>query len=152
MPAFEVYKPDQAIKSRWAVGVSGIALAAFGCYQLFYTLGEKAHDHAFGGFRPLGEEFPISWALILSVVLFVAGAVGTWWAVNHKRLVDFLAETELEMTKVSWSSRREVLGSSIVVIATVIILGGWIGFVDVTLSLPWGTWIGGTLGRLFGGK
>ncbi|HVY62383.1 MAG TPA: preprotein translocase subunit SecE [Planctomycetota bacterium] len=145
MPAFEVYKPDQAVKSRWALGICTISLAAFGCYQLFYSLGEWAHGHIYSGFRPLGEEFPISWALVLSIVLFIAGAVGTWWAVNHARLVDFLTETELEMTKVSWSSKREVVGSSIVVVATVIILGVWIAAVDVTLSLPWGTWIG----RLF---
>jgi preprotein translocase SecE subunit len=71
--------------------------------------------------------------------------------VNHPRLVDFFAETEIEMTKVAWSTRREVIGSSVVVVATVVILGTWIAMVDILLALPWGRWIGGTFGRLFGG-
>lgn len=149
MPAFELYKPDQAVKSRWILGASAISLVSFGCYQLFYTLGEAAHKPITDSLKPLGDEFPVSWALVLSVLFFLAGAFGTWWAVNHPRLVDFLSETEIEMGKVSWSSRREVVGSSIVVIATVIILGVWIAVIDVTLSLPWGSWIGNTVGRLF---
>ena len=148
MPAFDVYRPDQAVKSRWILGVSAISLVMFGCYQLFYSLGEWAHV-PIGGWKPLGEEFPVGWALTLSVVLFLAGAIGSWWGLNHPRLVDFLGETELEMTKVSWSSRRDVLGSSMVVIATVIILGVWIAVVDVALSLPWGNWIANAVGRLF---
>lgn len=149
MPAFQLYKPDLAVKSRWILGVSTIALVAFGCYELFYAFGEGWRGPMIDSFRPLGPEFPISWGLVTSIVLFLAGAYGTWWTVNHQRLVDFLAETELEMTKVSWSSRREVFGSSIVVIATVIILGAWIAVVDLTLSQPWGEWIGNGLGRLF---
>ncbi len=144
-----IYKPEQAVKSRWILGVSAASLLLFGCYQMFYTLPEGARGHAFGSFRPLGEEFPVSWALLASVTLALAGAAGTWIAVNHARLVDFFGETEVEMTKVSWSSRREVIGSSVVVIATVVILGIWIAAVDVILSLPWGDWVGNTFGRLF---
>ena len=69
--------------------------------------------------------------------------------INFGRLVEFLGETEVEMTKVSWSSKREVVGSSLVVIVTVVILGIWIAAVDIVLSMPWGAWIGGTIGRLF---
>ena len=150
MPAFEIYKPDQAVTSRWIFAASVGSLVCFGGYQLFYWLPESMRGHAFGGFRPLGEEFPVSWALILATVWTLAGLFGAWWAANHPKLVDFFAETEIEMTKVSWSSRREVMGSSIVVIVTVIILGIWIAAVDVILSLPWGSWVGNTLGRLFG--
>lgn len=149
MPAFEIYKPDQAYISRWALAVTTFALLLYGCYQLFYTLPDGMRGHAFGGFRPLGEEFPLSWSLVISLALGLASAGGVFWAVNHPKLVDFFAETELEMTKVSWSSRREVIGSSVVVIATVIILGVWIALVDIVLSAPWGRWISGTFGRLF---
>lgn len=145
----QVYKPDQASKSRWIFALSAVSLVLFGCYQLFYTLPESMRGHAFGGFRPLGEEFPVSWAFLLSIGLSIAGLAGVWWAINFPRLIDFFAETEVEMTKVSWSSRREVVGSSIVVIATVVILAIWIGTVDVVLALPWGEWVSKTFGRLF---
>jgi preprotein translocase SecE subunit len=152
MPAFEVHRPDHAVTSRWILAASAFTLVLFGCYQLFYTLPEGARDHISEAFRPLGPEFPVSWALVVSIVLTVAGAYATWRAANHPRLVEFFGETEVEMTKVSWSSRREVIGSSLVVIATVVILGVWISAVDVILSRPWGTWITETLNRLFGGK
>ena len=148
MPAFELYKPDTAVKSRWILGVCGTLLFVYGCHSLFYALPEKLRDHAFGTFRPLGEEFPISWALILSVGLAIAACYGVWRAVNYAKLVDFFADTETEMTKVSWSSRREVIGSSLVVIVTVVILGVWIAFVDFFLYHG-GRLLGATLGRLF---
>jgi preprotein translocase subunit SecE len=151
MPAFELYKPDQAVTSRWIFAASVGALVLFGGYQLFYWLPEGVRGHAFSGFRPFGEEFPISWALVIAVVWVLGGLFGAWWAVNHPRLVDFFTETELEMTKVSWSSRREVIGSSLVVLATVVILGVWIALVDIILSRPWAEWIGSTFGRLFRG-
>ena len=141
MPAFELYKPDQAVYSRWFMGGSLMALIVFGCHQLFYTLPERARGPMVAAFQPLGPDFPVSWALLVAVVLTVAGGVGVWRAVNHAKLVDFFAETEVEMTKVSWSSKNEVIGSSVVVVATVVILGLWIALVDVILSLPWGNWI-----------
>lgn len=140
MPAFEVYRPEQAVTSRWIFGASSLALILFGCYQLFYTLPDSARG-PFMGVKPLGDEFPISLALIVSVVLSAAGAFGIWRAANYPRLVDFFGETEVEMTKVSWASRKEVTGSSLVVVATVVILGVWIALVDVLLSLPWGEWV-----------
>jgi len=150
MPAFEVYMPKQAVTSRWIFAACGAALALFGCYQLFYTLPDAARGHAFGTLRPLGEEFPISWALITATLTAIAGSYGVFWAANHRRLVEFFGETEVEMTKVSWASRKEVVGSSIVVIATVVILGVWIALVDVILSAPWIGWVKATIDRLFG--
>jgi len=123
MPAFEVYKSDQAVTSRWILAICAGSLLLFGCNQLFYSLPDAARGHLFG-VHPLGDEFPVSFALIASLVVGVAGLIGLWLAVNHPRLVDFLAETEVEMTKVAWSSRKEVVGSSVVVVATVVILGG----------------------------
>ena len=152
MPAFELHRPEHAVASRWILAASAVALTVFGSYQLFYTMPDAWRDHVSESFRPLGPEFPVSWALITSIAVSIAGCFGTWYAANHPKLVEFFGETEVEMTKVSWSSRKEVVGSSMVVIATVVILGVWIATVDVVLSRPWGTWISDTLGRLFGGK
>jgi preprotein translocase subunit SecE len=149
MPAFEIYKQELATRSRWLMGLCGAALAVYGANSLFHALPDRWRDHMFSGFRPLGEEFPLSIAIILSLVVGIAGLYGVWRAVNYGRLVEFLGETEVEMTKVSWSSKREVVGSSIVVIVTVVILGVWIALVDIMLSLPWGAWIGAILGRIF---
>ena len=46
----------------------------------------------------------------------------------------FLSETKTELKKVSWTKKDELLASTSVVIVTVIILGLYIGAVDVVLT------------------
>ncbi len=46
----------------------------------------------------------------------------------------FLSETKTELKKVSWTKKDELLASTSVVIVTVIILGLYIGVVDVVLT------------------
>ena len=41
---------------------------------------------------------------------------------NKAKVGDFLIETELEMKKISWPGRSELIGSSTVVIITVVII------------------------------
>jgi preprotein translocase subunit SecE len=47
----------------------------------------------------------------------------------------FVTDVYVEMKKVSWPSRNELRGSTVVVIVTVIILAIFIGLVDRILSL-----------------
>jgi preprotein translocase subunit SecE len=50
--------------------------------------------------------------------------------VNRQKSADFLIATEGEMKKVSWSSRREVIGSTKVVIIVTLIMAGLLYSVD----------------------
>ena len=50
------------------------------------------------------------------------------------KFVNFLNEVKLEMGKVSWSTRDELIGSTIVVIVSLVILSVFIGICDVVLS------------------
>jgi preprotein translocase subunit SecE len=50
------------------------------------------------------------------------------------KIKKFLREVKLEFKKVSWSSRPEVIGSTIVVFVFLIILAIYIGIVDMMLS------------------
>jgi preprotein translocase SecE subunit len=63
-------------------------------------------------------------------VLFVAGAAFIFFLVNKPRFADFLIATEGEMKKVSWSNRQELIGSTTIVIVTVVILGVFIALSD----------------------
>ena len=56
------------------------------------------------------------------ITLLVFGWLGYWLIALKPRVVDFMVATEGEMKKVNWSTRREVLGSTWVVIALVIII------------------------------
>ncbi|MBM3243764.1 MAG: preprotein translocase subunit SecE [Candidatus Omnitrophica bacterium] len=48
--------------------------------------------------------------------------------------VNFIKEVKLELSKVAWSTRRELLASTILVISVTILLGAFIGVIDVVLS------------------
>ena len=54
---------------------------------------------------------------------------------------DFLIATEGEMKKVSWSSRKEIIGATKVVIAFTLILAFLLGAVDF-LFMTFFRWIG----------
>ena len=50
------------------------------------------------------------------------------------KFVGFLNDVKLEMGKVTWSTRDELIGSTIVVIVSLAILSLFIGICDVVLS------------------
>ncbi len=51
-----------------------------------------------------------------------------------QQLVQFLTEVRAELKRVNWPLRKEVVGSTIVVIVSVFILSLFLGVVDVTLQ------------------
>lgn len=46
----------------------------------------------------------------------------------------FLTQTKVELKKVSWPNKNELIGSTIVVIITVIVMAVYIGLVDLIFS------------------
>jgi preprotein translocase SecE subunit len=113
---FHIYKPGQGAIVRWGTaagaGVLALAFAAFLSDQLTW-FGETTR-------------------ILVPVIALAALGLVIFRMVGQKRsVVEFLIATEGEMKKVNWSSRREVIGSTKVVIAVVIALGLILFFVDV---------------------
>ena len=50
------------------------------------------------------------------------------------KVVSYLKEIQLEMSKVAWSTREELIGSTIVVLVSLAILSLFIGICDIALS------------------
>lgn len=48
--------------------------------------------------------------------------------------VNFIKEVKAELGKVAWSTREELMASTIVVIVVTVILGVFIGIIDIILS------------------
>jgi preprotein translocase SecE subunit len=70
-----------------------------------------------------------------AIGLIVVGALALLYlCYANPKTVDFLIATEGEMKKVNWSSRREVLGSTWVVIAVSIIIAAVLLGADVIFS------------------
>jgi len=58
-----------------------------------------------------------------------------------EKVTTFLQEVQAEIKKVTWPSRRDVLGSTLVVIVGVFIVAGFLGIIDFALSLVIGSLI-----------
>jgi len=71
-------------------------------------------------------------------VLVLASGAFVLWMINRPKSADFLIATEGEMKKVSWSSKKEVVGSTKVVIVTTFILAIALFGVDVFFSFIFG--------------
>ncbi len=48
--------------------------------------------------------------------------------------INFIKEVKVELGKVAWSTRQELISSTIVVIVITIITGIFIGLIDISLS------------------
>ena len=132
--AVEIYKRGQGKLSRWiAAGFLGI-LIIFGCYEFYYWL----YDFDFLRTTSLGTipfvDQDLNIAFIVAMVLFAAGAYGTYWISNHPKAADLLIDTETEMKKVTWPSWPEAMNSSMVVIAAVLVLAIYLAGVDFVLN------------------
>ncbi|MBM4083158.1 MAG: preprotein translocase subunit SecE [Planctomycetes bacterium] len=133
----EAYKRGQGTYAR-AVTAAGLGLIGLFAAQWTYGLLIELPEVAPGS-------IPLKWGLVISVLLFslvgVIAAFLTLGLVTEVRWlqwldhmatgsVDFLIDTEAELRKVSWPSKQEVLGSTGVVIALVVILGVYVFAVD----------------------
>jgi preprotein translocase subunit SecE len=68
-------------------------------------------------------------------LLLAAGAIYLLFRlVNKERTADFLIATEGEMKKVSWSNRREIIGSTKVVIFATLTMAVMLFVVDLIFS------------------
>ena len=76
--------------------------------------------------------------ILLAVLL---GGFAWWLSFSFQKSSDFMIATEGEMKKVSWSTRREVIGSTKVVILFTILLAAFLFVVDVLFQALF-SWIG----------
>ena len=58
------------------------------------------------------------------------GKVQNWWGQS----MQFLREVKVELKKVAWPSRKQTLGSTVVVLVLVFIISAFLGVVDLGLS------------------
>ncbi len=121
---FEIYKRGQGKYTRVGTIIGAMLIVTVGAYRLSEQLESgtnwmKNPVVAFG--------VPAALVLVLGLLLM--------WIVNRVKPADFLIATEGEMKKVSWSSRREVTGSTKVVILTTFIMAGLLFAVDLLLTL-----------------
>lgn len=120
-----LYKPGQGTYVRWSTaagaGLITVAAAAY-AYDRLQLLGTMIEDPG----RLLWIRTVISVAILALLSFLSFRFIG-----QSPRVVDFLIATEGEMRKVNWSTRREVIGATKIVIVTVLLLGFLLFIVDL---------------------
>jgi len=102
--------------------VCGAAMAAWGSYFLYERLQPYEGDEA--------------WRMLITpgipILFLVAVGLLFWWTSYVNRSAsDFMIATEGEMKKVNWSNRREVIGSTKVVIFFSMAMALYLFVVDI---------------------
>ncbi|GJQ50800.1 protein translocase subunit SecE [Candidatus Kuenenia stuttgartiensis] len=144
MSLFVIHKKGQGSYSRIVVGIALGLLALFASISLYNVL--IGLPNIFENARVPLVDIELTWGLICSVALFVflgylicilvAGFKTGLRPIDEggKKAVEFLVETQNELQKVSWPTRYELVGSTIVVIISVVIIGFFILGVDWVVS------------------
>lgn len=140
------YKPDEGRNTRQAAFWALTIFVSFGCYSLRGAL--DAFVGLRGSLLPI-EKIPVI-ALVPSGSFFIALAlfVGLMYLLvqwlGKPKTSDVLIEVEQELNKVTWPSFPEATTSSMAVVITVLVLGGFLAFSDWVLGqgvfrmiLPW---------------
>jgi preprotein translocase subunit SecE len=119
--AFEIYKRSQGKNTRLYSAFGASVVVALGCLQLYNIL--QATDLSL-------------WVqTMVPAGLFVLLAAISFWLINRPSVADFMVAAENEMKKVNWSSRGEIIASTIVVIVVVIILAVLLWVTDFIFQL-----------------
>jgi preprotein translocase subunit SecE len=117
---FRIYKPGQGYWTRLVTGLAGGVIVLGGAYWLWENLTAYLGIYARTGIAIV----PV---VILGLLLFR-------WTCLRPPTVDFLVDTEGEMKKVNWPSRREVMGSTWIVIACILLFVGLLWVADLLFS------------------
>lgn len=115
--AFAIYKPGQGYWTRMLSAIGAGTLVLAGVAWMIGQLG--AVENA----------VVVQSVLAVAIIAVFGGLV--FWLLNKPRVADFMIATEAEMKKVNWPSRREIIGSTWIVICGTFMLVALLFIIDV---------------------
>lgn len=122
--SMKIYKKGQGKYTRLGTGFALALFSVIGCYKLYVILGESINN----------KEARLFISTLVPAGLFVVFCGLILWLMNKSSVADFMISAEGEMKKVSWSSRKEIIASTYVVIIFVVILAIILGTADYVFS------------------
>jgi preprotein translocase subunit SecE len=105
--ALKIYKRGQGYYTRLYSALTAAAMVVIGCVVLWQKL--QAQDNVYVEFF-----VPTGVAAVFGALIF--------WIINKPSIADFMIAAEGEIKKVSWSSRQDIMSSTMVVIGVVIFM------------------------------
>jgi len=119
----QIYKKGQGKWTRLMTAV-GIAVIVLGGVQALW--GELANIP-----QKYNPEYIQAGAAAGVVVVF---GILLYWILNRPRIADFMIATEVEMKKVNWPSRREIVASTWIVICGTLMMAVLLFAVDLAFT------------------
>jgi len=106
--AWGIYKPEQGYWTRMMSAIAGATLVLAGAV---WAAKQFTEAHWFGISEPIYIE-----GMVGGLVFLLFGGLVYYFVYHKPSTSEFLIATEGEMRKVNWSTRREIFGSTVVVI------------------------------------
>lgn len=118
----KIYKRGQGKNARLGTAIGVFVIAAIGCWILHQKLLAGAPDNP--------------WLHTMVPAVLCAGlAALIYWVSNVPVVTDFLIAAEGEIKKVSWSTRKEIVNSTMIVIIVVAVMSVGLGLVDLGFQI-----------------
>jgi len=111
---FTIYKKGQGYWTRMGTAIGAGLLGALTAYELYYQIPPFLHGPT--------PEHDAHIALGVAIAFLAAYSIWAFWFTNKPSTVDFLIATDSEMKKVNWTTRKELIGSTKVVIWFMLII------------------------------
>ncbi|MGD0784246.1 MAG: preprotein translocase subunit SecE [Sedimentisphaerales bacterium] len=122
----EQYKWGQGKDTRLYSAVAIAVLAAIGCWRLYDKL---------QGTLDVTQATGLWISATVPLGLFALIAAFLYWLVNRPTVADFLIAAEGELKKVSFSSRKEIMTSTFIVIIVMFFMAFMLGAADFVFDL-----------------
>jgi preprotein translocase SecE subunit len=120
---FHIYKSGQGYWTRMGSVLGALLIIVFTCHFFW--------DQVRPRFEFLVAREHMKLSLAITAAIFVGLSALTWWLLNRAGNVDFLIATDSEMKKVNWTSKKELLGSTKVVIVFMLVIAAFLFLVDL---------------------
>src|SRR6266850_1394033 len=155
---FSLYKPGQGYWTRMCTAGGVVLLIALLARFIYISMATrtKLDWQVINGVEKPG--FPTIKLIITAIFCAVSAGVA-WFYLNKPKVVDFFIATESEMKKVNWTSRKEIIGSTKVVIGFMFLIAALLFVYDqyftrifylfgvLNFDAPIWDWVGAKAGR-----
>ncbi len=133
---FTIYKSGQGYWTRLGTGIGGGLILVLVLHFLYTTLPPwiqpsltpaNATNDQIAQATATARKITIGICAVSGIGLGILG----WWLMNKPSNADFLIATDSEMKKVNWTSRKDLIGSTKVVILFMFMIAAFLFLVDV---------------------
>ena len=128
---FHIYKSGQGYWTRMGTAMGAGLVAIFTTHFIYVDLRPRI---------PYLREHP-SVAMGIALGFLALAAVLIFWFINKPNTADFLIATDSEMKKVNWTSRKDLIGSTRVVIIFMFLIAGLLFGIDIVFGYVF-YWLG----------